>query len=88
MAVGDYNLAVPFAEIGTGSHWTLSRLPLPAGPQQVFGFSVSCAGGGCEAIGSDQGTACTAGVCDTVVAERWNGTFWQLQAGFGARQPS
>ena len=75
VAAGDYNLAVPFAEIGTASRWILSRLPLPAGPQQVSGFSVSCAGGDCEAVGSDQGK---------LLAERWNGASWQLQAGFGA----
>ena len=80
MAVGTYTKAsgagVVLAEQWNGSKWRILPIPSPRGAAWSNLFGVSCASpSACEAVGT---TASRSGT-QTALAERWNGSSWQLQ---------
>ena len=80
MAVGTYTKAsgagVALAEQWNGSKWRIQPVPNPPGAALSNLFGVSCVSrSACEAVGT---TASRSGA-QTALAERWNGSRWQLQ---------
>lgn len=80
MAVGTYTKAsgagVTLAERWDGSSWRIQRVPSPPGAAWSNLLGVSCGSpSACEAVGV---TASRSGA-QTVLAERWNGSRWELQ---------
>ncbi|HKA96819.1 MAG TPA: hypothetical protein VKD66_11195 [Streptosporangiaceae bacterium] len=80
MAVGTYTKAsgagVTLAEQWNGSKWRIQPIPSPPGAAWSNLFGVSCVSpSACEAVGT---TASRSGA-QKVLAERWNGSRWQLQ---------
>ena len=80
MAVGTYTKAsgtgVALAEQWNGSAWRIQPVPSPPGAAWSNLLGVSCVSpSACEAVGV---TASRSGAL-TALAERWNGSSWQLQ---------
>src|SRR5215471_17246798 len=80
MAVGTYTKAsgagVTLAEQWNGSKWRILPIPSPRGAAWSNLFGVSCVSpSACEAVGA---TASRSGTL-TALAERWNGSSWQIQ---------
>jgi hypothetical protein len=80
MAVGSYVKAsgagVTLAEQWDGSRWRIQPVPSPAGAAASALNGVSCTSpSACEAVGVTFSRSGTRGA----VAERWNGTRWQIQ---------
>ena len=79
-AVGDYANGVGYvtlAERWNGSSWQIQSTPNPAGAQDSYLSGVSCASAGaCTAVGEYTDAA---GFIVTL-AERWNGSSWQVQS--------
>src|SRR6516162_4859630 len=80
MAVGTYTKAsgagVTLAERWNGTSWRIQPVPSPTGAAWSALFGVSCVSpSACEAVGI---TASRSGA-QTALAERWNGSSWQLQ---------
>src|SRR5215468_4541187 len=80
-AVGTYTKAsgagVTLAEQWNGSTWRIQPVPSPPGAALSNLFGVSCASpSACEAVGV---TVSGSGAVKAL-AERWNGSSWQLQA--------
>jgi hypothetical protein len=80
MAVGTYTKAsgagVTLAERWDGSKWRIQPTPSPSGAAWSNLFGVSCvSASACEAVGT---TASRSGALK-VLAERWNGSRWQIQ---------
>src|SRR5499427_7544109 len=80
MAVGTYTKAsgvgVALAEQWNGSKWRIQPIPNPPGAAWSNLFGVSCVSpSACEAVGT---TASRSGEVKAL-AERWNGSSWQLQ---------
>src|SRR5215472_10686948 len=80
MAVGTYTKAsgagVTLAEQWNGSKWRILPIPSPRGAAWSNLFGVSCVSpSACEAVGT---TASRSGAL-TALAERWNGSSWQIQ---------
>ena len=80
MAVGTYTKAsgagVALAEQWNGNTWRIQPVPSPPGAAWSNLLGVSCVSpSACEAVGA---TASRSGVL-TALAERWNGSSWQLQ---------
>src|SRR5215475_10888739 len=80
MAVGTYTKAsgagVTLAERWDGTAWRIQPVPSPPGAAWSNLFGVSCVSpSACEAVGI---TASRSGA-QTALAERWNGSSWQLQ---------
>jgi hypothetical protein len=63
------------AEGWNGTSWQIQPLPSPAGAAFISLAGVSCASpAACTAVGTY-----TTGVATLTLAERWNGTSWQIQ---------
>src|SRR5215831_2925221 len=80
MAVGTYTMAsgagVTLAEQWNGTKWRILPIPSPSGAAWSNLFGVSCVSpSACEAVGT---TASRSGAL-TALAERWNGSSWQIQ---------
>jgi hypothetical protein len=76
LAVGGFSDGLGVAELWNGTAWAIQRLPRVRGAQITQLESVSCtAPAACTAVGVYAGL--NAG---GVVAERWNGTAWAIQA--------
>src|SRR5215470_16519719 len=80
LAVGTYTKAsgagVVLAERWNGSTWRIQPAPSPPGAAWSNLFGVSCVSpSACEAVGT---TASRSGA-QTALAERWNGSSWQIQ---------
>jgi hypothetical protein len=80
MAVGTYTKAsgagVTLAEQWNGTAWRIQPVPSPPGAAWSNLSGVSCVSpSACEAVGT---TASRSGA-QTALAERWNGSSWQLQ---------
>ncbi len=69
VAVGDYDLSVPYAEIRGSRGWSIIRLPSPEDQQGVVGLAASCVGTACQVVGGFDGRT---------LADYWNGSAWQL----------
>jgi hypothetical protein len=66
----------PLAERWNGTSWSIQAVPSPAGHPESGFFAVSCtAAKACTAVGAQTGST---GVT-TSLAERWNGTSWNIQ---------
>ena len=76
-AVGSYdNGTLPLAESWNGTAWTLQQVPAPAGGFDPQLESVSCTSpSACTAVGNYESPGTL-----NLLAERWNGTAWTIQA--------
>ncbi len=76
LAVGGYSDGLAVAELWNGTRWALQRVPRVRGAQITLLESVSCTSpAACTAVGSYAGPNAVG-----VVADRWNGTAWAIQA--------
>ena len=80
-AAGSYNTgagqAQTLAERWNGTHWRIQATPSPAGSTGTGLAAVSCSSPrGCTAAGSYNTSSGTS----LLLAERWNGTSWRIQA--------
>ena len=87
-AVGYYldasNAEVMLAERWDGHVWAIQSIPTPAGAPQTLLSGVSCqSAAACTAVGKQVSTTQT-----LTLAERWNGTMWQLSRPRAALQVS
>ena len=82
-AVGSYdNGTLPLAESWNGTAWTLQQVPAPAGGFDPQLESVSCTSpSACTAVGNYESPGTL-----NLLAERWNGTAWTVQATPGRRR--
>jgi hypothetical protein len=70
----------PLAESWTGTSWRIQPVPSPAGHPLSGFFAVSCTSArACTAVGAQT----DAHGSSTSLAERWNGTAWNIQATAG-----
>lgn len=68
--------ALPLAESWNGTRWAIEQVPVPAGGSDFSLESVSCtSASACTAVGSYSIPGNLA-----LLAERWNGTAWAIQA--------
>ncbi len=64
------------AEAWNGTAWSVQSIPDPAGGAEVALTGISCASADdCEAVGNYNSSTVPA-----ILAERWNGTSWSIQA--------
>lgn len=80
IAVGYYSARVAvgtsFAERWDGQHWTLRRLPSPAGATHTYAYGIACLSSkACTAVGQFT----TASNTESTLAEHWDGTRWTIQ---------
>jgi hypothetical protein len=67
----------PLAEAWNGATWTRQSVPIPAGATSGFLTSISCTSPvACTAVGTYRNTAGT----NVTLADRWDGTAWQVLA--------